>query len=385
MTSISEIEAKLVSGTPISRADARFLWEETALTEIGRLANSERQRQNPNRNVTYLVDRNINYTNVCNTDCSFCGFYRPDAKHPEAYVISRESLKAKLDELVEIGGSRVLLQGGHNDSLPYDYYIELIRWIADNYNIEINAFSPSEIHQMHKVSGRSYEHILKDLRSVGMTGLPGGGGEILDDAIRSRVSPKKIRADLWIEIMEIAQSLDLVTSASMVIGFGETLDHRLNHLQRIRDLQDRSLAAGHQGVNLFVSWILCANENTSLGRSRFAERYHTPIIEYMRNLALGRLFLTNIRHHQSSWPTLGAEIAQLGLSFGCDDVGSTMMEENVVSQAGAPTKDIWYMPPEELRSIIRRAGYIPAQRNAAFDIIKIFHDQQQEEARPHGN
>jgi cyclic dehypoxanthinyl futalosine synthase len=367
-----EITRKVIKGISISRDEAISLYGELSFLELGQLANHIREIKNPGKIVTYLVDRNINYTNVCNSDCSFCAFYRHDPKHPDSYVLTRDQLSKKIEETLELGGSRILLQGGHNDELPYSYYVDLISWIHDKYKIELNAFSPSEIQQMEKVSGKSAEDILLELKQAGLTGLPGGGAEILDDEVRSRVSPKKIKADRWIEIMEVAQNLELVTTASMVIGFGESLENRMNHLDRIKNLQARSIKNGLKGFNMFISWTLQSNENTSMGRSRHSEKYKVSAVEYIRNIALCRIYLDNIQHHQSSWPTLGPEIAQMGLNFGCDDIGSTMIEENVVSKAGGFTKNTWFMSPEDLRWYIKSAGYIPAQRNSKCEILKVF-------------
>jgi len=354
----------------LSDAEAIELYNSASLPELALKAEKVRYFFNPRREVTYLVDRNINYTNVCSTDCSFCAFYRPTAKHPESYTLTKEVITAKLKALVEIGGTRVLLQGGHNDELPYDYYLDLVSWISKDFpSIELNAFSPSEIEQMEKVSGKEAYEILAELQKCGLKGLPGGGAELLDDEIRKRVSPKKISADRWIEIMEAAQQLDLTTTATMVIGFGESIQNRINHLRRLRELQDRTLKKGKQGFNLFISWSLKLNENTSMGRSRLKDNFGVTTLEYLRNLSLARIYLDNIPHHQSSWPTLGPEIAQLGLQMGCDDIGSTMMEENVVSQAGAPTKERWFVSPEELQDYISGAGFIPLQRDSSFNIV----------------
>ncbi|RIL08273.1 MAG: dehypoxanthine futalosine cyclase [Proteobacteria bacterium] len=378
---ISDIEAKVESGFRISPAEARSLWQNSDLLSLARMANFRRQAQNPGKNVTYLVDRNINYTNVCNTDCTFCGFYRHSPNHPESYLLPREIIGKKVEEALALGATRILLQGGHNDELPYTYYVELVSWIHKNYPIEINSFSPSEIQQMRNVSGKSYPEILMELKRAGMKGLPGGGAEILDDEIRQRVSPKKIRSDEWIHVMEIAQSLDLTTTATMVIGFNESIEHRLNHLQRLRDLQDRSLEKGQRGFNCFISWTLQFDRNTSLGRSKNAAFMGASATEYLRNVALCRIFLDNITHHQASWPTLGPDIAQVALHFGCDDIGSTMMEENVVSAAGGPSKSKWSMSPEELRGHIRGAGFTPAQRNSSFEILHIFESEENSHAR----
>ncbi|MBN8550310.1 MAG: CofH family radical SAM protein [Deltaproteobacteria bacterium] len=372
MSDLSQIREKLVAGGRVTRAEAIQLWNEASPVELAELANIIRRRFNDTKVVTYLVDRNINYTNVCNSDCSFCAFYRHDPKHPEAYVLSDAQLDKKIEEALELGASRILLQGGHNDDLPYSFYPNLIARIKKKYRIDLNAFSPSEVQQMQRISGKSALEVLSDLKAAGLDGLPGGGAEILDDEVRRRVSPKKIKADEWIAVMEAAQSLDLITTASMVIGFGETIENRLNHLERLRNLQDRSQKAGHKGFNMFISWNLVFNENTSIGRSRHSDSYGVSATEYLKNVALARIFLDNIPHHQASWPTLGANMAQIGLHFGCDDIGSTMMEENVVSQAGAPTKEKWSMSPEELRQHIRGAGFIPAQRDSALNILKVF-------------
>lgn len=370
---VATVATKIENGERINRLDALALWTSAPLHELSRLSSLCRQRAVPGRTVTYLVDRNINYTNVCNTDCSFCGFYRSNSQHKEAYVLSKETIGKKIEELAALGGTRILLQGGHNDDLPFSFYTDLISWIHCSYpTIEINSFSPSEIQQMSKVSGRSYHQILSELKACGMRGLPGGGAEILDDEIRARVSPKKIKADEWIKVMEVAHSLDLTTTVTMVIGFGENIDHRLNHFDKVRAAQDRALANGGRGFNSFISWPLQHNENTSMGRSRHAAGFGAGAIEYLRHTALGRIYLDTIPHHQSSWPTLGPDVAQIGLHFGCDDIGSTMMEENVVSQAGAPSKECWSMSPEQLREFIREAGFIPAQRNSSFEILKTF-------------
>jgi cyclic dehypoxanthinyl futalosine synthase len=260
----------------------------------------------------------------------------------------------------------------------------MIDWLHTTFRIDLNAFSPSEVHQMTLVSGKTSREVLQDLKAVGLHGLPGGGGEILDDEVRKRISPKKISAGRWIEVMEEAQQLELVTTATMVIGFGETLEHRINHLERLRDLQDRSKAAGHEGFNLFISWTHQFNENTSLGRSRHAAKYGAGAVEYLKNVAFSRIFLDNIKHHQSSWPTCGPFVAEIGLQSGCDDIGSTMMEENVVSKAGAPTAQKWSMSPEELETHIRQAGFMPVRRDSSFNLLRQDTSVASSESRPQG-
>jgi cyclic dehypoxanthinyl futalosine synthase len=346
------------------------VWNLFEFTELATMAQSVRFRHNPTMTATYLVDRNINYTNVCNSDCSFCAFYRHNPRDPEAYVLSREVLALKVEEALALGATRILLQGGHNDELPYSFYVEMIEWLYTTYKIDLNAFSPSEIHQMTLVSGKRSSEVLADLKAVGLNGLPGGGGEILDDEVRRRISPKKISGLRWLEVMEEAQALGLVTTATMVIGFGETIEHRINHLELLRNLQDRTLAKGLPGFNLFISWTHQFNQNTSLGRSRHVAKYGAGAVEYLKNVAWSRIVLDNIQHHQSSWPTCGPFVAEIGLQSGCDDIGSTMMEENVVSKAGAPTAQKWSMSPEELQLHIQQAGFSPAQRDSSFTIVK---------------
>jgi len=360
---------KIISGARLTRDEALAAWRLFQFTELATLAQRVRFRYNPEPIVTYLVDRNINYTNVCNSDCSFCAFYRHDPKDPEAYVLSRDTLAQKVEEAVALGASRILLQGGHNDDLSYDLYLDMISWLSSTYPVQLNAFSPSEIHQMTLVSGKSSYQVLSDLKSCGLYGLPGGGAEILDDEVRRRISPKKITAVRWLEIMREAHALDLVTTATMVIGFGETLEHRISHLERLRDLQDESRRAGHEGFNLFISWTHQFNERTSLGRSRHVAKYGAGAVEYLKNVAWSRIVLDSIQHHQSSWPTCGAHVAEIGLHSGCDDIGSTMMEENVVSQAGAPTAQKWSMSPEELELHIRQAGFEPRRRDSSFALL----------------
>lgn len=363
------LSEKVITGERLTPNEALDLWQLCEFTELATLAQKVRFRHNPSSTVTYLIDRNINYTNVCNSDCSFCAFYRHNPKDPEAYVLSRETMAQKVEEAIELGASRLLLQGGHNDDLPYDFYLEMISWLSSTYPVQLNAFSPSEIHQMTLVSGKGSYEVLSDLKNCGLYGLPGGGAEILDDEIRKRISPKKISANRWLEIMREAHSLDLVTTATMVIGFGETLEHRVAHLDRLRTLQDESLRAGHAGFNLFISWTHQFNERTSLGRSRHVAKYGAGAVEYLKNVAWSRIVLDTIQHHQSSWPTCGAHVAEIGLHSGCDDIGSTMMEENVVSQAGAPTAQKWSMSPEELEMHIRQAGFEPRRRDSNFTLL----------------
>jgi cyclic dehypoxanthinyl futalosine synthase len=369
---IDQILAKAQDGGRISYDEGLLLYERADLLDLAEAANARRQQVAPGEVVTYLVDRNINYTNVCVTDCQFCNFYALPGDKDKGYVNNKLILGNKIKEALELGATRILMQGGHNPDLPYEYYIDLVGWIHKTFpTIEINAFSPSEIQYMSEMGGKTWKETLTELKAVGLAGLPGGGGEILDDEVRERVTPKKIMTDDWFGVMKVAHELELITTTTMVIGFRETLENRMNHLQRLRDEQDDSLKRFGTGFNAFISWTVQI-EGTPLGRSKFASEYGATSTEYLRHTALARIFLDNIPHFSASWPTQGAKVGQMALHFGCDDFGSTMIEENVVSAAGAITKASPVMMPNEIHRQIREAGFTPAQRNTNYDVLKVF-------------
>ena len=370
LRSVDYLLDKAADGERLSFDEGLALYREADLLQLGMAANAARQLRVPGRVVTYLVDRNINYTNVCTTDCSFCGFYRRPG-HAEAYVRTYEELGQKIQELVDVGGTRILMQGGHHPDLPLDWYVGLLQYIRTHYpTIEIDAFSPSEIDNFSHVFGMGIREVLETLIAAGLSGLPGGGGEILDDEIRSRVSPKKQKTDGWLGVMREAQALGLATSATMVIGFGELLEHRMRNLVRLRDLQDESLRAHGNGFTAFISWTVQHSEMTSLGRSRHHESYGATPHEYLRHAAIARLMLDNFLHHQASWVTQGPKIGQVSLEFGIDDMGSTMLEENVVSSAAHDTYAC--MSEGDLHALIRDASYIPAKRDTRYNQLRIF-------------
>ncbi|MCB9455889.1 MAG: CofH family radical SAM protein [Anaerolineaceae bacterium] len=369
---IDQILASVHDGKRISYEEGLLLYQHAELLDLADAANARRQQLVPGDQVTYLIDRNINYTNVCVTDCQFCNFYALPGDTEKGYVNTKLILGGKIKEALDLGATRILMQGGHNPDLPYEYYIELVDWIHKTFPaIEINAFSPSEIQYMGIISGKSWHEILSDLKAAGLMGLPGGGGEILDDEIRKRVSPKKIMTDDWFGVMKVAHELGLTTTNTMVIGFREELRHRLNHLQRLRNEQDDSLKRFNNGFNAFISWTVQI-ENTPLARSRFADEYGGTSTEYLRHTAIARIFLDNIPHISASWPTQGAKVGQMALHFGCDDFGSTMIEENVVSSAGAITKVSPMMEVHEIQRQIRMAGFVPAQRNTKYETLQVF-------------
>lgn len=369
---IQGILDRVHAGERITYDEGLLLYQSADLLDLADAANARRQQLVPGDTVTYLIDRNINYTNVCVTDCQFCNFYALPGDTRKGYVNSKAVLGRKIEEALALGATRILMQGGHNPDLPFAYYVDLVDWIHRTYpTIEINAFSPSEIQYMAEIGGLSWHEALSQLQAAGLQGLPGGGGEILDDEIRRRVSPKKIMTDDWFGVMKAAHALGLVTTATMVIGFREELRHRMNHLKRLRDEQDDSLLRFGSGFNAFISWTVQI-ENTPLARSRFAHEYGATSTEYLRHTAIARIFLDNLPHISASWPTQGAKVGQMALHFGCDDFGSTMIEENVVSAAGAVTKVSPVMLPREIHRQIRQAGFVPAQRNTNYEVLKVF-------------
>ncbi|NJN65310.1 MAG: dehypoxanthine futalosine cyclase [Chloroflexaceae bacterium] len=368
--SVSYLLEKAAAGERLYFEEGLTIYRQAGLLELGMAARAARQLRVPGNIVTYLVDRNINYTNVCVTNCQFCGFYR-SPHHPEAYVTSREELSQKIEELIAWGGTRILLQGGHHPDLPLTWYTDLLRWLRETYpTIERDCFSPSEIANMAKLSGLSVREVLNELQDAGLQGLPGSGAEILDDEIRHRFSPKKLKTDSWLSVMREAQTLGLNTSATMVIGFDEQFEHRMRHLQRIRDLQDYSLREHGNGFIAFISWTLQYSELVNLRQNTFKNRYGLTPHDYLRHAAVARLFLDNVLHHQVSWVTQGPKVGQVALEFGLDDFGSTMLEENVVAAATHGTRPC--MLEEEIHELIRNAGYVPAKRDTSYGIVRIF-------------
>jgi len=355
------------SGDRIGPEDARRLWEDADLEALGAAAHALRLERTDPEIVTYLIDRNINYTNFCVTDCLFCAFYRPMG-HGEGYVLARERIAEKTAELERIGGTRILLQGGHHPDLRLDYYTGLLSHLRERFpSIQLDAFSPSEIDHIAEVEGMTMEATLAELAAAGQGGLPGGGAEILDDGIRGRISRKKIPAARWLEAMEIAQGLGLTTSATMVIGFGETIDQRIAHLDRLRDLQDSAFASHGNGFTSFISWTFQA-ENTAWGRIGEKKGWALGAggEEYLRLAALARIYLDCFPNHQASWPTQGRDVARRALGFGCNDFGSTMMEENVVSAAGSRHGALSEMT---ILDEIRAAGFTPVQRDSNYRVV----------------
>ena len=350
----------------LSMEDATTIYEDADINELLHAGLISRRNKIPSNKVTYLVDRNINYTNVCTINCQFCSFYRPPG-HIQTYTQDIDQISKRISELEEISGTRILMQGGVNPSLDLKWYLDLLKEIRTRHpSIDLDCFSPIEIEGIAEVCGLSTKEVLSELKNSGMHGLPGGGAEMLVDDIRLGISPKKGSAENWLRVMGEAQELGLTTSATNVFGFGESKSHRVQHMSRIRDMQDIALEAGRTGFTSFIAWPVQLENNSfgkkNKGRNKIELNTNGP--EYLRHIAVARLFFDNILHIQASWPTMGVDIAQLALLAGADDAGSTMMEENVVSASG--TKKI--MAAEaELQHTILRAGFIPQKRDSDYN------------------
>jgi len=353
---ISVIRKKVRNRERLNTSEARWvLSEEPDIWELGKLAHEMRCMIHPPDRVTYQVDRNINYTNVCISQCSFCAFSRPPG-HPESWTLSVDEIIQKVSETVDAGGDGILLQGGHNPDLPFNYYTDVLKAIRARFPlIHIHAFSPPEIVEFSKLYRKSAEQIMGKLIEAGLDSLPGGGAEILIEPTRKKICRKKCSGQEWLVTCRTAHKIGLKTTATMVIGFGESVDERLQHLLWIQDLQDET-----DGFTAFIPWTL-QPANTSL------EGKIEPLggIEYLRLQAAARLILDNIPHHQVSWITQGLRVGSVALRFGADDFSSTMMEENVVSAAGASYKS----NEAEVKRVIEAAGFKPVKRLSLYQNI----------------
>ena len=353
------------SSLRLTPKEAVVLYDEAPLHELMQAAHQRRMAMHPDGKVTYLVDRNINYTNVCTINCQFCSFYRPPG-HDETYTQTYEEISDRVRELEAIGGSRILMQGGVNPSLPFSWYTDLLTHLRKEHpSIDLDCFSPIEIEGLAEVCGMSTYDVLVELKQAGMHGLPGGGAEMLVEEVRKDVSPKKGAPANWLRVMGEAQSMGLTTSATNVIGFGEGSKERVEHMLRIRELQDGSTLEHGHGFTSFIAWPVQLEVN-SFGRRNRGQNKHVlgaGSSEYLRHVAVSRLFLDNVEHIQASWPTMGIHVAQMALLAGADDAGSTMMEENVVSASGTSKLDA---TEHELQSSILRAGFTPQRRDSDY-------------------
>jgi len=347
------------------------LLEDGDLLALGQAASVMRRRLVPDNDVTFIVDRNVNYTNVCVSGCSFCAFYR-DESDADAYVLSREELAEKVAETIALDGTAILLQGGMHPGLDIGWYEAMLRDIkADNPRIHVHGFGPPEIVHIARVSGISTKETLRRLRDAGLDSLPGGGAEILVDRVRGHVSPKKATSDEWLDVMREAHKLEISTTATMMFGGLETVEERVEHFARVREVQDEAVAAGHVGFRAFIPWSFQPG-NTTLAEDEFAAS-GVPMAaasgwEYLRTLAVARLFLDSVRNVQASWVTQGGKVGQIALAFGANDMGSTMIEENVVAAAGTH----FMLAREELVRLIHDAGYVPVQRDTLYREVRRF-------------
>jgi cyclic dehypoxanthinyl futalosine synthase len=330
------------------------LYERAPLLELGALADASRWKLHAENAVTYIIDRNINYTNVCVADCKFCAFYRRP-KHGEGYLLSFEQIGAKIDELKALGGVQILMQGGHNPYIPFAWYLDLLRYIKRHHPIHIHGFSPSEVDFFAGRFGMTIEDVITELMAAGLDSIPGGGGEILVQEIRDKVAKKKAGADRWLEVMEVAHGLGLKTSVTMMYGLGETAADRIEHLFRVKAVQART-----QGFTAFICWPL-QPENSEL-----AHLPKTDAVTYLRTQAIARIVLDNVPNIQASWVTMGPKIGQVALRFGANDFGSLMMEENVVSSAGTTYR----MDLKEMRRLITDAGYEAKMRRQDYTLLE---------------
>ena len=330
------------------------LYERAPLVELGALAEAERRRRHPDEVVTFIVDRNINYTNVCVADCKFCAFYRRP-KHAEGYVLSFEEIGQKIDEAKAIGAMQILMQGGHNPYIPFEWYEDLLAYIKRHHPIHIHAFSPSEIEFFSQRFRMTIDQVIERLQAAGLDSIPGGGGEILVDRVRQLVAKKKVQTDAWLGVMGAAHRHGMKTSATMTYGLGESNAERIEHLLRLRRQQ-----AETGGFTAFICWPL-QPEHTEM-----ADMPKTDAVTYLRTLAIARIVLDNFPNLQASWVTMGMKIGQIALRFGANDFGSIMMEENVVSAAGTTFRTT--VP--EMEQLIRGAGFTPKRRRQDYSIVQ---------------
>lgn len=367
MNPIDRILNKAVSGGRIDIEECLTLYQSDQIEKMGHAANQIMMKHHPEPMTTFVIGRNVNYTNVCDVYCRFCAFYRPPGSK-DGYVLPDEEIFKKIQETVDVGGTEILMQGGTNPNLPFSYYTDLLREIKKRFDITMHSFSPAEILKMQDVSdGLTLEQVVRELHEAGLDSLPGGGAEILDDRTRQRISKLKGSWRDWMNVMQTAHKIGMNTTATMVIGFGETLEERVLHLLRVRDAQDDVIANGwnSKGFLAFIPWTY-QPDNTALKGTRLGPE------AYLQTLAISRIMLDNIENFQSSWVTMGPEVGKLSLQYGCNDFGSTMMEENVVSAAGTTHK----VNIELILKLIREAGKIPAQRNTKYEIMHVFENDE---------
>ncbi|MGE5703906.1 MAG: cyclic dehypoxanthinyl futalosine synthase [Clostridia bacterium] len=360
---IDKILARAIAGERLGLEDGLALFESDQIEKMGHAANQVMLQKHPEPITTFVISRNVNYTNICDTYCRFCAFYRKPGSS-EGYVLDDDVILQKIQETVNVGGTEILMQGGTNPDLPFDYYLNLLRKIKSRFpHITMHSFSTAEVEKMAQVSGLPIEEVLKQLKEAGLDSLPGAGGEILDDRTRRKISRLKGSWKDWINTQKAAHRAGLPGTATMVTGFGEEMEERVLSLMRIREAQDET-----NGFVAFINWTF-QPENTNMKAVN-----NTPE-EYLKTLAIARLMLDNVPNLQASWVTMGPEIGKLSLSYGANDFGQTMMEENVVSAA----KCAYKVNTNMILQLIREAGKIPAQRNTRYETLRVFKEGEQAE------
>jgi len=357
----AEILERVLDGERLDDEGALTLLESRDLVAVGRVANEIRNRKQDASRITFIVDRNLNYTNVCVTDCDFCAFYRSPGDTREAYVLPKPVIFKKIEETLAIGGTGLLMQGGHHPDLAIDYYVDLFSSIKARYPIHLHALSPPEVQHIARRSKLTVPATLARLRDAGLDSLPGGGGEILVDRVRKIIAPKKTTSDEWLGVMREAHRLGMSTTATMMYGHVETVAERVEHMRRIRELQDQT-----GGFRAFISWTF-QDDGNRLGALVPPETMPTSF-DYLLTQAVSRIYLDNVPHIQSSWVTQGMKIGQVALGFGADDMGSVMMEENVVPAAGTTHRT----SIDELVHLIRSLGKTPVQRDTLYREVRVF-------------
>jgi cyclic dehypoxanthinyl futalosine synthase len=355
-TDLDGIATRILGEERISSDEALLLLEHEKITALGSLADLVRRRKHPDRVVTYIIDRNVNYTNICNAFCSFCAFYRPPGDNDEGYVLSAEEIIAKIGETYDLGGNQILLQGGHNPKLKIDYYEDLFRRLKETFpDLWLHALSPPEIEHIRRASRIPLHETLERLRAAGLDSIPGGGAEILVDRIREQLATNKCSSAEWLGVMEEAHNLGIRSTATMMFGHVESRADRIEHLAKIRELQDRT-----GGFTAFIGWTYQPHEGDLGGEEATSA-------EYLRTVTVARLFLDNIDNFQASWVTQGPKVGAAALAFGLNDMGSTMIEENVVAAAGT----VFHMNEDDIIRAIRDAGFTPVRRNMLYERVEV--------------
>jgi cyclic dehypoxanthinyl futalosine synthase len=358
---VDAVLEKALEGERIADDEAVVLLRSRELVPIGRVADELRNRKVDPDRITFIVDRNLNYTNICVTDCDFCAFYRSPGDRNEGYLLPKPVIFKKIEETLAIGGTGVLMQGGHHPDLGIDYYEDLFSSIKQRYKIHLHALSPPEIQHIARRSKLTVWETLSRLRDSGLDSVPGGGGEVLVDRVREIIAPKKTKSSEWLDVMRHAHNLGMSTTATMMYGHVETVEERVEHMRRIRELQDET-----RGFRAFISWTFQRDGNRLDNVVRDEDR--PTSFDYLLTQAVSRIYLDNVDHIQSSWVTQGLKIGQVALGFGADDMGSVMIEENVVSAAGTTYRT----STEELVHLIRSLGKTPVQRDTLYREVKVF-------------